>query len=61
MSVPAVACAQLAKSSPLLAAALCVAFMLGYVTLYARLVRFAWCSPIGFVFVKPTRALRRAA
>ena len=61
MSVPAVACAQLAKNSPLLAAALCVAFMLGYVTLYARLVRFAWCSPIGFVFVKPTRALRRAA
>jgi UDP-N-acetylmuramyl pentapeptide phosphotransferase/UDP-N-acetylglucosamine-1-phosphate transferase len=61
MSVPAVACAQLAKNSPLLAAALCVGFMLGYVTLYARLVRFVWCSPIGFVFVKPTRALRRVA
>jgi hypothetical protein len=29
--------------------------MLGYVSLYARLVRFRWCSPLAFLLLKPTR------
>jgi hypothetical protein len=28
--------------------------MLGYVTLYARIVRHHWCSPISFLFLKPS-------
>jgi UDP-N-acetylmuramyl pentapeptide phosphotransferase/UDP-N-acetylglucosamine-1-phosphate transferase len=27
--------------------------MLGYVSIYARMVRYAWCSPINFLMVKP--------
>jgi hypothetical protein len=27
---------------------------LGYLTIYARMVRFAWCSPIAFLLLKPT-------
>ncbi len=58
MSVPAVGLAWLLATRPLAAAVACVVFMLGYVTMYARLVRFRWCSPVDFVFVKPARALR---
>ena len=31
-------------------------FLLGYVVVYARMVRHHWCSPIGFLFLKPSRA-----
>lgn len=58
MSVPSVGLAWLLATRPLAAAVACVVFMLGYVTMYARLVRFRWCSPVDFVFVKPARALR---
>jgi UDP-N-acetylmuramyl pentapeptide phosphotransferase/UDP-N-acetylglucosamine-1-phosphate transferase len=30
-------------------------FVLGYVTVFARMVRHQWCSPIGFLIVKPSR------
>lgn len=33
-------------------------FALGYVTIYARLVRFHWCSPITFLLNKPAQGLR---
>jgi UDP-N-acetylmuramyl pentapeptide phosphotransferase/UDP-N-acetylglucosamine-1-phosphate transferase len=32
-------------------------FALGYVAVFARMVRHQWCSPIGFLFLKPSRAL----
>jgi hypothetical protein len=32
-------------------------FALGYITLYARLVRFRWCSPLTFLSVKPKRII----
>lgn len=35
-------------------------FMLGYVALYARMVRFHWCSPISFLLTKPALGLRSA-
>jgi len=31
-------------------------FVLGYVAVFARMVRHNWCSPIGFLFLKPSRA-----
>ena len=30
-------------------------FVLGYVAVYARMVRHQWCSPIGFLILKPSR------
>lgn len=35
------------------AVAVIVVLVLAYITLYARMVRFHWCSPISFLFVKP--------
>jgi UDP-N-acetylmuramyl pentapeptide phosphotransferase/UDP-N-acetylglucosamine-1-phosphate transferase len=54
MSVPAVLAAYAVHGHTLIAATFCVVFMLGYVTLYARLVRFHWCSPITFLLFKPS-------
>ena len=31
-------------------------FVLGYVTVFARMVRHHWCSPFGFLILKPSRA-----
>jgi len=30
-----------------------VAFWVGYIAIYARIVRFKWCSPIAFLLRKP--------
>ena len=55
MSVPPVLLAAVWSQQPLLAAASVLLVMLGYVALYARLVRFHWCSPLVFLFFKPAR------
>jgi ABC-type bacteriocin/lantibiotic exporter with double-glycine peptidase domain len=31
-------------------------FVLGYVAVFARMVRHHWCSPISFLIFKPSRA-----
>jgi uncharacterized integral membrane protein len=56
-TVPAVLVALFVVHNTALAALSCLVFALGYVTIYARLVRFHWCSPITFLFVRPHRAL----
>jgi UDP-N-acetylmuramyl pentapeptide phosphotransferase/UDP-N-acetylglucosamine-1-phosphate transferase len=33
--------------------------MLGYVSIYARMVRYKWCSPINFLMFKPIVIVRR--
>jgi UDP-N-acetylmuramyl pentapeptide phosphotransferase/UDP-N-acetylglucosamine-1-phosphate transferase len=33
--------------------------ILGYVSIYARMVTFKWCSPINFLFVKPMVTVNR--
>ena len=30
-------------------------FVLGYVAIYARMIRYRWCSPIKFLILKPSR------
>jgi hypothetical protein len=30
-------------------------FALGYVAVFARMARYHWCSPIGFLILKPTK------
>lgn len=53
MTVTAVILASLAHNSGLLAALFFVGLCLGYVAIYARMVRHHWCSPILFLFYKP--------
>ena len=61
MTVPAVLLAWLLRHHPLPAALACLLLALGYVALYARLVRFRWCSPLHFLFVKPAKAIHTGA
>lgn len=58
MSVPAVLAANALHDQTLAAASFCLVFMLGYVALYARLVKFHWCSPLAFLFFRPVKLLR---
>lgn len=55
MTLAAVICANLTHDQVLLSATACVALGLGYVSLYARMVRHRWCSPIEFLLFKPAR------
>ena len=56
-TIPAVLVAVLVLQSTVWAATSCLLFALGYVAIYARLIRFAWCSPITFLFMPPKRTL----
>lgn len=60
MSVPSVLAAYVLRHNPAGAALASLVFMLGYVTLYARLVRFKWCSPVTFLLSKPTPSIGSA-
>lgn len=55
--------ANLSHGSVLWSALLVLALMLAYVAMYARMVRFRWCSPIAFLLLssstKPTLAPSR--
>lgn len=52
--------AALLYSSAWLSAAAFAGLALGYVAIYARMVRHHWCSPIQFLLVKPARMGSRA-
>jgi len=45
MTLPAMLLALWLRESTVLAALTCILLCMGYLTLYARLVRFRWCSP----------------
>lgn len=34
-----------------------LALMMGYVSIYARMVRYKWCSPIKFLMIKPIKII----
>jgi UDP-N-acetylmuramyl pentapeptide phosphotransferase/UDP-N-acetylglucosamine-1-phosphate transferase len=52
MTLTAVVLANFTYASALMSAAIYVALALGYVAIYARMVRHRWCSPIRFLMVK---------
>jgi len=52
MTVTAAVLAQWVYASVLWSAAAVFVLAAGYVAMYARMVRFRWCSPLGFIFVK---------
>ena len=58
MTVTAVVVANLVYGSVWLSAAAFVGLALGYVAIYARMVRHHWCSPIAFLLVKPMGKLK---
>lgn len=61
MTVTAVVAANLFYDHVVLSAAAFVGLALGYVAIYARMIRHHWCSPITFLLVRPVRLGSRAA
>jgi UDP-N-acetylmuramyl pentapeptide phosphotransferase/UDP-N-acetylglucosamine-1-phosphate transferase len=53
MTLTPVAIASLVYDNFVLSAAAFIGLELGYVAIYARMVRYHWCSPIKFMMVKP--------
>jgi len=53
MTLAAVVAANLTYGQAALSVSAFVALSLGYVSIYARMVRHHWCSPIEFLLVKP--------
>jgi UDP-N-acetylmuramyl pentapeptide phosphotransferase/UDP-N-acetylglucosamine-1-phosphate transferase len=61
MTLTAALAAFTLSNSAWLSAASFAGLALGYVAIYARMVRHRWCSPINFLFVKPAIFGARAA
>ncbi len=59
MTLIAIMVAAQVHSSPWLSAATFAVLSLGYVTIYARMVRHHWCSPVQFLLVKPAGKMVR--
>lgn len=60
LSLPAVVLGYIFSQSTAAAAVSCLVLILGYISIYARIVRFRWCSPMEFLLVKRGRVLARA-
>jgi hypothetical protein len=53
MTITAIVTANLFMRSVWLSAAGFLVLTLGYVTIYARMIKYRWCSPIKFLLIKP--------
>ena len=53
MTLTAIQLAYMTHHSAVLSAAAFLILALGYVAIYARMVRHRWCSPVEFLLVKP--------
>jgi UDP-N-acetylmuramyl pentapeptide phosphotransferase/UDP-N-acetylglucosamine-1-phosphate transferase len=53
MTVTAIMLASMTYASVTLSALVFLGLSLGYISIYARMVRHHWCSPITFLLVKP--------
>ena len=60
MTCVAIVVANLVHDSVALSMAAFLALGIGYVAVYARMVRYHWCSPIKFLMDKPIHKLSRA-
>ncbi len=60
MTLTAIAAADIIMHSAWQSAMAFLALFLGYVAMYARMVRHHWCSPIQFLMVKPAQQGIRA-
>jgi UDP-N-acetylmuramyl pentapeptide phosphotransferase/UDP-N-acetylglucosamine-1-phosphate transferase len=57
MTLSAIALASFTYSSTILSMVVFFVLALGYVAIYARMVRHQWCSPIAFLLVKPSKQI----
>jgi UDP-N-acetylmuramyl pentapeptide phosphotransferase/UDP-N-acetylglucosamine-1-phosphate transferase len=55
LSVPAAFVGFWWRHDLLMSVIVCLVMVLGYLTLYARLVRFHWCSPLALLWARPVR------
>ena len=55
MTLTAIVLASLTHASVGWSAVAFVGLSLGYVAIYARMVRHHWCSPVGFLLIKPNK------
>ena len=53
MTITAGILANLVYQSLWMSLIILLILMIGYVSIYARMVRYRWCSPFNFLFVKP--------
>lgn len=54
MTLTAIVLAHMVQNNLMASVLAFLALSLGYVTIYARMVRFRWCSPINFLLVLPS-------
>jgi amino acid transporter len=59
MTLTAIVLANLTHASVAWSVAAFVVLALGYVGVYARMVRHHWCSPISFLLGKPQQAVHK--
>lgn len=59
MTLTAGILANFAYQSVWMSLIILLALMMGYVSIYARMVRYRWCSPINFLLVKPMVIIQR--
>ena len=61
MTLSSIVLASFTYSSTVLSVGAFLMLALGYVAIYARMVRHHWCSPIAFLLVKPNPSLNASA
>jgi UDP-N-acetylmuramyl pentapeptide phosphotransferase/UDP-N-acetylglucosamine-1-phosphate transferase len=57
MTLNAILLASIVCQDPLLSLMAVIVLAIGYVAIYARMVKFKWCSPIMFLMAKPKKHL----
>lgn len=60
MTLTAIVLAQMVQNNLLVSVLAYLVLSLGYVAIYARMVRFRWCSPIAFLVKRPRQLPRQA-
>ncbi len=58
MTLTAILIASLVNQNSLLSFLAVIVLAMGYVAIYARMVRFQWCSPIFFLTTQPQKSLK---
>jgi len=58
MTLTAILIASLVNQNSLLSLLSVIALAMGYVAIYARMIRFQWCSPILFLIAPPQKSLK---
>ena len=57
MTLNAILIASMVNQNSLFSFLAVIALALGYVAIYARMIRFQWCSPIFFLITTPQKSL----